>query len=358
MKRILFFLLIIVLLEACESSKQTSLPVLNFEEILAEKVNVFPKESLKVVSIIPLETTEASLLDEIVKVIPIKNYFFVLDMQRELKVFDRQGKFYRKIGQVGQGPQEYTMLTDFAVNKDKQEVYINSLRKAVVYDFEGNFKREFSLDDGNLQVLTCFKDKLFYIYPEKTHPNTVKTAPLISVFNLDGKKQKEIPALQLRRVESFPMFNSISSGEDAVYYKEETGKILYTVKENFAVDSLCVLDFGKYAFKPEDFNLSKRATWQQYFRLQNILPAKDFMIFMLQKGLMEQELAPFIWNKKDNTISRFEYEVAYNGRNFSVLPFAVFENKIIGTLVGLEDGTDGIDAENPFLVELKFTEPE
>lgn len=31
------------------------------------------------------------------------------------------------------------------------------------------------------------------------------------------------------------------------------GQTLYAIKDDFSVDSLCLLDFGKFAFKPEDF---------------------------------------------------------------------------------------------------------
>lgn len=337
MKKRVYYLSVVLFSLACSSSSQADLSTLNLEKALEESSQNRTLKQVKIESVIPLETTEESLFAEVRKIIKSGAYFFILDTEGKLSVFDIRGKFIRNIGKVGQGPGEYMMLTDFSINENRQEVYINSLQKAVVYDFSGNFKREFSLNDNNLQVLTCFRDKLFYIYPEKTYPDSVKSAPLIYVFDLYGKKQKEFPAYQLRRGESFPMFNTIASDKDAVYYKEETGQILYAVKDDFTVDSLCVLDFGKYAFKAEDFTMEKKDSWTELYRLQNILPAKDFMIFTLQKGLMGQELEPFFWDRKNNNVFRFDTKVDYKGKEFSVLPFAVSEGKIIAVLIGGED---------------------
>lgn len=137
------------------------MPILNVENALEQSIQNCAKNQLKVVSTIPLETTEKSLFSEIRKIVLSEEYFFILDTEGKLCVFDMEGKFIQKMGRVGQGPGEYTMLTDFSINENEQEVYINSLRKTVVYDFDGNFKREFSLNDDNLQVFTSFKNKLF-----------------------------------------------------------------------------------------------------------------------------------------------------------------------------------------------------
>lgn len=270
-----------------------------------------------------------------------------------MRLFDKGGSFIREIGQEGQGPGEYAMLTDFTVDEERKEVYINDVLKIVVYDYEGNFKRNINLEDDNLQVLTFCNDKLYYILPDKKYPDGVKSATLVSILDLDGKLQKEIPSHQLRRTGDIPFFNNIATDGKSVIYKEEMGQTLYAIKNDFSVDSLCLLDFGKYAFKAEDFEFSKSEIWKERYRLQNILSAEDFMVFILQKGLIGEEFEPYIWNRSDNTFCPFDYKVSHKGEDLSVLPYAVSGNKVIGVLATSEKE---IESDNPVIVILEVNE--
>ena len=67
---------------------------------------------------------------------------------------------------------------------------------------------------------------------------------------------------------------------------------------------------------------------------------------------MGQEFEPFIWDKKDNRVFRFQYKVFHRGDDLSVLPFAVSENKVIGVLDAPEDD---METDNPALVLLKIS---
>lgn len=342
-----------LLLLSCNSSTKPTVATLDIGRILKNNSNRVFQGIMEVESIIPLETTDSSLLSEIRKIIAVDNLLFILDIDGNLKLFDMQGNFIRKLGQKGEGPGEYPALTDFAIDRDREEVLINSVQKVLIYDYEGNFKRAINLADDNLQVFTYCNNNLYYIFPDKSYPNEIESATLITVLDLDGNLQKEIPANELRRVGDIPFFNNIATDENTVYYKEEMGQTLYVINNDFLVESLCLLDFGKYAFQPDDFQFSKHEVWKERYRLQNILPAEDFMVFILQKGLIGEEFEPFIWNRNDNTLCRFDYKVSYKGENLSVLPYAVSDNKVIGVLAASEME---IESDNPVLVVLKVDE--
>lgn len=336
---------------SCNTSTQSSIPTLNVENAIKKNSGTDCQNKIEIVSLIPLETSETVLLADVRKIVSTDDLLFILDTEYKLRMFDMDGNFIREIGQEGQGPGEYAMLTDFALDKERKEVYINDVLKIVVYDYDGNFKRNVSLEDDNLQVLTLSNDKLFYIFPDKKYPDGAKSATLVSVLDLEGKLQKEIPARQLRRTGDIPFFNNIATDGKSVFYKEEMGQTLYAIKDDFSVDSLCLLDFGEYAFKADDFEFSKSQIWTERYRLQNILPAEDFMIFILQKGLIGEEFEPFIWNRSDNTFCRFDYKVSHNGENLSVLPYAMSGNKVIGVLAPSEKE---IESDNPVIVVLEI----
>ena len=73
--------------------------------------------------IIPLETTDSSLIVYPHKVIEHKRNLFIYDLHlTKACVFDHRGKFIRQIGRIGQGPGEYTWLQSISMDK-KNDVF-------------------------------------------------------------------------------------------------------------------------------------------------------------------------------------------------------------------------------------------
>ena len=155
----------------------------------------------------------------------------------------------------------------------------------------------------------------------------------------------------MRSVGDFPFFINIATDGTSVYYKEEMGQTLYAIRKDLSVDSIAVLDVGRYAFQPEDFEFSKQEVWKERYRLQNILPTDDFMVFILQKGLMGEEFEPFLWNRSDNSVCRFDYKVGHQGNELLVMPKAVSDNKVIGVLAAPENE---VESDNPVVVILEI----
>ncbi len=358
--RLLGFVLVVVFaIVSCKKSANTEknttalhIPKFNIEKALEEDVTKSCYGEVKVTFIIPLETSEKALLGEVRKVMKSGDLLFVLDTNSSLKIFNTKGEFQRNIGRVGQGPGEYVMLTDFTLDDKHKRIYINSLEKFLVYDFDGNFKKEVPFEEkGKYQVFTFCNDKLFYIVPDVQYSDDVESATLVAIFDTKGKLVKQIPANKLRRKQGFAMFNNIATDGKNVFYKEEFGQTVYAIQNDYSIDKLCVLDFGKYTLQTDELSMDKQKYWEKRCRLQNILPAADYSIFIVQKGLLNPEFIPFLWNKKDDSFCRFDYKVSYNGTQYSVLPFAISENKIVGIL----NDTDGeLEEQNPILVILEL----
>lgn len=89
---------------------------------------------------IPLETKENCLIGEIRKVLIYDEFIFVFDrFTNSLYVFDKEGKFIRKIGKTGQGPGEYGRISDFDIDQINNEIILYDInsRKFLFYDFNG-----------------------------------------------------------------------------------------------------------------------------------------------------------------------------------------------------------------------------
>ena len=118
------------------------------------------------VRIVPLETTEASVLNQFPKsVIVTGNYIFVEDFQQngvELLMFDKDGKFIKKF-QRGNGPGEFNILNNIAY--DGKNLYVFDYSKILRYSVDGQFidSKDF---DCRMMYMTKFGDGFVAIQRE------------------------------------------------------------------------------------------------------------------------------------------------------------------------------------------------
>ena len=74
------------------------------------------------VEYIPLQTTDSSLLGDVVlKIVNIDNRIYILNSvedEDEILCFNTDGKFSYKINKTGRGPEEYLSITDFDISYD------------------------------------------------------------------------------------------------------------------------------------------------------------------------------------------------------------------------------------------------
>jgi hypothetical protein len=99
------------------------------------------------VEYIALETKDGFLNQGVVmdigkEIIIIRNY----NSDGDIFIYDRTGKALRKINRKGQGGEEYTnIFIGITLDEDNNEMFVNdiSVKKVLVYDLYGKFKRSF-----------------------------------------------------------------------------------------------------------------------------------------------------------------------------------------------------------------------
>lgn len=99
--------------------------------------------------IVPLQSAEKSLLQSVDKIELFGNCYYILDKrQAAVFVFDDAGRFIRRIGARGQGPEEYPAIADFTVDKEGARVMILSDHRPRVYayDLHGVFLQFWELE--------------------------------------------------------------------------------------------------------------------------------------------------------------------------------------------------------------------
>jgi hypothetical protein len=102
------------------------------------------------IEIIPLETTDESLIRNIDKLIYYNNNFYILDYSAyKILVFDNRGNYLFKIDNRGQGPDQYIHIADFDIDRNGNKLTLISAVDAKLheYDLNGRFLRQYTLPD-------------------------------------------------------------------------------------------------------------------------------------------------------------------------------------------------------------------
>lgn len=91
--------------------------------------------------LIPLETNDSCLLININKLVQFQEALYIFDAQRPaLYVFDPAGNFIRQIAKKGNGPGEYQLIYDFALDKKQNQIILLSPYGFIQsYSLEGDF---------------------------------------------------------------------------------------------------------------------------------------------------------------------------------------------------------------------------
>jgi hypothetical protein len=140
------------------------------------------------VEYIALETNDDFLNQGVVldigrEIILVKNE----NRDGDIFVYDRTGKALRKINHRGQGPEEYILPFEIALDEGNGEMFVNDTpgRKTLVYDLYGNFKRIlkhgeswfsgiFNYDRDHLICYDQFNEKIAFVLISKKDGSIIK----------------------------------------------------------------------------------------------------------------------------------------------------------------------------------------
>jgi hypothetical protein len=327
-KQILLLTLFSMFLFSCSEKSKTekpkSLATLNVENAIAKSRPFDVEEKFGNIEFIPMETNEKALMGEVLKIMKHNGFYYLYDDAGNLLRFDSQGKFVNRIGAIGKGPEEYNIITDFALDKKNDFVVVNSLGKLVYYTTEGQFVK--TLKSGtNEQVMDV--DNASRI--------------LVKVITPDGSLLKTFYTTKVRH-NGLSFFNGISQKGGTMYYKEEMGNLIYSINSNLEKDSIYSFNLGKYAFKEEDFDMSAMEKWKNLYRLDKILITDEFTCFNLQKGLIGKDIYPLLWDGTELVFPHSKEDASKKGlfvNGIKITPMAEYNDEII-CLASLTDVLD------------------
>lgn len=90
--------------------------------------------------------------------------YVLISTGEELLKFTDSGEYIQSIGSVGQGPEEYTSCSQFAIDRENNRIFVLCDPEIVVYSFEGNFQKRIRLPDNLNAVYIQYRNQKLYCF--------------------------------------------------------------------------------------------------------------------------------------------------------------------------------------------------
>lgn len=294
MKTLIFIETIFLLVMTSCGSDNTSTD--GFITVDVTKSSYSPKKELVLqdfmdVEYIPLETNDEFINQGAVEAIGEK-YIIVKNYGRDgdIFVYDRSGKVIRKINHKGQGGEEYMFCSGITLDEENNEILVDDhiIKKVLVYDLEGNFKRSFKQKQTGgshsyWNVYNYDKDNLI-CYDELN-----KDTPFLIVSKQDGSITKEIKVpfkekkLLLQILQHEEGTKVVGPGEYSriIPYKDNwillelSSDTIYTLMTDYSLRPFIAKTPPVHTLDPEFYLILKLVSDRYYF-MESIKNVYDF----------------------------------------------------------------------------------
>jgi hypothetical protein len=214
-----------------------------------DKVSVF--DLFQKIEIIPLETTDASLIKSVSKIEYYNHRYYILDSESSLLFcFDSDGNYIENIGQIGSGPEDYFSAYDFLIDKNRNCIVILSpVGLLYFYDLlTGKLVDKIRLKNGppNYQRFVMLNDDIFVFF-------TIGSGQQLFLFSKEkgdfiDSYYEEDKVLGTFSNDVFYVFR------DEVFFSKPFINEVYKIRES-GMEVAYRWDFGKMNMDLNNFNL-------------------------------------------------------------------------------------------------------
>lgn len=364
-KLICFFFLLILFINSCKEEskikeKSTTIDITkSFEKESKINLSTIAQE----IEYVQLESSKTGLLDRI-RVVGkdiqfFNDYILIKDVQSNLLLFDVLGNFITKIGQLGNGPGEYTRIDELIALPDKNliSVYSAGQQKVLIYNLEGGFEYSFKIDFWPLGI-SYFNNSLVFF-------NTIGRRSLtdyfaLSLIDTEGKlikrlhyKEKEKKFEKSNELELKTIrLNSFILNDTLRFWEGDYGRdvIWSLTKEKKIVPYNSILYDDENLWTLDMYSKSKKIGFEEMIKFSNIedyLESTMYQFFRIAYK-KDNKMHNILYNKKTKESHWVRYKnenrKGGNSKFFNDLdggmPFwpqgKVSDNKIFMILYGYE----------------------
>lgn len=230
-----------------------------FETGIETERKVLMSEIADSIRLIPLETNDKSLIKRLMaaNILQTKEYLF-LPWLEKLFQFTKDGKFIRTIGRKGNGPGEFTWISQIDVDEEKGLVYmLTTSAKINIYEMEtGKFIRAMKVPnlEASEFVMLPGQDTIAATFVRN---NNGRRKERIYLSDLNGDTLRVFNRWDLFELNS--QYSWMMSGDadrymfrykDNACYKEYYNDTLFTITRN-TLEPRYIFQLGKYSLPME-----------------------------------------------------------------------------------------------------------
>jgi hypothetical protein len=254
-----------------------------------------------------LETGEPFLLGEINGIQVYKDWLFILDNRQNIGVyvFDKDGKFIRKFGNRGNGPDEYLTIADFTIDAKNDVIYLLDSRANKILKYKlstGKFESSLRLQMQNVQSFHLqYNDGQLYTdidYMDGSEPECM-------LMQIDASNGKQTTG-SLNPAEYNRSWNgTVQRGNESFFYSRNQKSLKFV---HFFMDTIVSISNGQitpaFVLKDKDWvtvndvqqikndrdtnkgmvSFQDIITRGRAFNINNWVEWPDFVCFRYQKG--------------------------------------------------------------------------
>ena len=275
----------------------------------------------KGIKTILLETDKSCLIGSVSKMRVYDNYILILDrlIAKSLFVFDKEGHFIRKIGNIGQGPGEFARPYDFTIDKENKTIYIldGSLQRINKYDITtGTFIHAINLDRrARSHRIEYMGGKLYADAYFQEHSDDNYLLRIIQ----ESSGMEEGHYLNVMKYHK-GISKTLNITNEEAFYLRGNGNIVFVQPfmdhiiavnsdsifslVNFKGKDVLTSEEIKRAIKKDDFMYNDELRkLNKYYQLYSFIEQKNWILIEYFKGVMLQKI--FV-DKQTNDVSIFE----------------------------------------------------
>ena len=244
-------------------------------------------EVISNIEYVALETSSECLLGEVVSACISENFILTFSNSNCL-LFSRKGQFIRRIGQRGNGPQDFKYDSyRVEIDEHSDRIYLLGLFEICAYRISGQFVKRLDLFEfqkrGDTSTYPCnvthWKDNLFC---GNMNLNSGKEPHRCIIFNLDGEIIKLFPSHIFFNGSNgvYSSFNSdanIYLYNDQLFFKERLCDTLFRITNELDFVPEIIFDLPGYKMPTEVRGESLNINLPDFF-IGNIQEVKDYLL--------------------------------------------------------------------------------
>lgn len=254
MKQALRVIIVFLFVFFISCSKKTDVPVSDVKTISITDSELNEKyaasDLFERVEFIPLETSDDCLVGTVSKIKITDNYFYILDAKSNaVFIFDRAGKYLKKINTIGLGPDEYLHIDDISVSVNGELIILDAgYQKVLFYDGLGNLKNVYRIPFF-ADAIESLNDTLYVLNGSSTEDRVIiwdryENTKVNSFLKFDPKYSARI-------------FTPLISYKDDIYFTYNNTSFIHKVTASSLTKEWFV-DFGKRNIQEDELKKNKQ----------------------------------------------------------------------------------------------------